>query len=76
MPEAQQKAGAGIWGLNDILSGGLSCGHVFLVEGAPGTGMHEVELTIGAPLDGFQGVLRGVSTFVGGNQPLLQEPGS
>src|ERR1700761_5610973 len=31
-------AKTGIWGLDDILSGGLSRGHVFLVEGAPGTG--------------------------------------
>lgn len=32
------KARTGISGLDDILSGGLSRGHVFLVEGAPGTG--------------------------------------
>ena len=44
MPEAQQKAGAGIWGLDDILSGGFSRGHVFLVEGAPGTGKTTVAL--------------------------------
>jgi circadian clock protein KaiC len=30
-------------------------------------------LTIGAPLDGFQGVLRGVPIYVGEGQPLLQE---
>jgi circadian clock protein KaiC len=33
-------------------------------------------LTIGAPLDGFQGVLRGVPVYVGEGQPLLQEPGA
>ena len=31
-------------------------------------------LTIGQPLDGFQGVLRGVPVYVGENRPLLQEP--
>jgi circadian clock protein KaiC len=47
------------------------------------TGMHESTireyrindrgLTIGAPLDGFQGVLRGVPIYIGEGQPLLQE---
>lgn len=32
------KAGTGIEGLDNILCGGLSRGHVFLVEGEPGTG--------------------------------------
>ncbi len=46
------------------------------------TGMHEDTirefrithegLTLGGPLSGFQGVLRGVPTFVGERQPLLQ----
>jgi circadian clock protein KaiC len=31
-------------------------------------------LTIGAPLDGFQGVLRGVPVYVGEDKPLLEEP--
>ena len=30
------KAKTGIWGLDDILAGGFSRGHLFLVEGAPG----------------------------------------
>lgn len=34
----QTKAGTGIEGLDDILAGGLSRGHVFLLEGNPGTG--------------------------------------
>jgi circadian clock protein KaiC len=34
----QTKAGAGIAGLDDILAGGFSRGHVFLLEGNPGTG--------------------------------------
>ncbi len=38
------KAKSGIWGLDDILSGGFSRGHLFLVEGAPGTGKTTVAL--------------------------------
>jgi circadian clock protein KaiC len=38
------KARSGIWGLDDILSGGFSRGHVFLVEGAPGTGKTTIAL--------------------------------
>jgi len=33
-------------------------------------------LTIGAPLENFHGVLRGVPTFVGGARPLLEGQGS
>ena len=39
-----EKARSGIWGLDDILAGGLSRGHIFLVEGAPGTGKTTVAL--------------------------------
>ena len=35
---AAGKASSGISGLDDILSGGFSREHVFLIEGAPGTG--------------------------------------
>jgi circadian clock protein KaiC len=38
------QAKTGIWGLDDILSGGLSRGHLFLVEGAPGTGKTTIAL--------------------------------
>lgn len=38
------RAKTGIWGLDDILSGGLSRQHVFLVEGAPGTGKTTIAL--------------------------------
>src|SRR4051812_26745903 len=38
------KARTGIWGLDNILSGGFSRGHIFLVEGAPGTGKTTVAL--------------------------------
>lgn len=38
------KAAIGITGLDDILSGGLSRGHVFLLEGHPGTGKTTVAL--------------------------------
>jgi circadian clock protein KaiC len=50
------------------------------------TGMHESTirefriddrgLTIGEPLDNFQGILRGVPVYVGEGRPLLQEPGT
>ncbi len=39
-----EKAKTGIWGLDNILSGGFSPGHVFLVEGAPGTGKTTIAL--------------------------------
>jgi circadian clock protein KaiC len=42
--EFSGRAKTGIWGLDDILSGGLSRGHVFLIEGAPGTGKTTVAL--------------------------------
>jgi circadian clock protein KaiC len=48
------KAKSGISGLDDILSGGFSRGHVFLVEGAPGTGKTTLALQFlleGAQLD-------------------------
>ena len=48
------------------------------------TGMHEATireyridnrgLTVGGPLDGFQGVLRGVPVYVGEGKPLLEDP--
>ena len=37
-PEPADIAKAGIWGLDNVLSGGFSRGHLFLIEGAPGTG--------------------------------------
>jgi len=37
-PELDAKAQLGIPGLDDILVGGLSRGHLYLVEGMPGTG--------------------------------------
>ncbi|NUT74785.1 AAA family ATPase [Pseudomonas sp. C1C7] len=39
-----EKAATGIEGLDDILDGGLSRGHVFLLEGEPGTGKTTVAL--------------------------------
>src|ERR1700750_2205459 len=38
------KAKTGIWGLDNILSGGFSRGHLFLLEGSPGTGKTTVAL--------------------------------
>src|ERR1700761_6202778 len=34
----KNKALTGIWGLDDVLSGGLSRGSIFLLEGTPGSG--------------------------------------
>ncbi|MCB8837960.1 ATPase domain-containing protein [Aurantimonas sp. VKM B-3413] len=39
------RAKVGIPGLDDILSGGLTTGHVFLVEGSPGTGKTTIALS-------------------------------
>jgi circadian clock protein KaiC len=39
-----ETAKTGIWGLDSILSGGFSRGHVFLVEGEPGTGKTTIAL--------------------------------
>jgi circadian clock protein KaiC len=39
-----QKALTGVPGLDDILAGGLSTGHVFLLEGNPGTGKTTIAL--------------------------------
>ena len=39
-----EKAKTGIWGLDNILSGGFTRGHLFLMEGAPGTGKTTVAL--------------------------------
>jgi circadian clock protein KaiC len=42
--QVESKAKTGIWGLDSILAGGFSRGHVFLVEGAPGTGKTTIAL--------------------------------
>ena len=44
LEKSEHRAKIGIWGLDDILSGGLSRGHLFLVEGAPGTGKTTIAL--------------------------------
>lgn len=38
------RAKTGVEGLDDILSGGLSRRHVFLLEGSPGTGKTTIAL--------------------------------
>ena len=42
--KSASKAKTGIWGLDEILAGGFSRGHLFLVEGAPGTGKTTIAL--------------------------------
>jgi circadian clock protein KaiC len=42
--QVESKATTGIWGLDNILSGGFTRGHLFLVEGAPGTGKTTIAL--------------------------------
>jgi len=41
----KSKAATGVPGLDDILGGGLSPGHVFLLEGNPGTGKTTIALS-------------------------------
>jgi circadian clock protein KaiC len=36
--KAPERISTGIWGLDDILNGGLPQGHLYLIEGDPGTG--------------------------------------
>ena len=40
----EEKAKSGIWGLDEILAGGFSRQHMFLVEGDPGTGKTTIAL--------------------------------
>jgi circadian clock protein KaiC len=43
-PQPSPKARTGVAGLDDILMGGLSPGHVYLLEGSPGTGKTTIAL--------------------------------
>jgi circadian clock protein KaiC len=44
MSQIDSKAKSGIWGLDDVLEGGFSRGHVFLLEGEPGAGKTTIGL--------------------------------
>jgi circadian clock protein KaiC len=44
MAASNNKAKSGIWGLDDVMEGGFSRGHVFLLEGEPGAGKTTVGL--------------------------------
>ena len=75
------KAKTGVEGLDDILSGGLSRGHVFLLEGAPGSGKTTVALQFlleGASIgerfviDHGTGVVIGETTRIGQNVRIYQ----
>ena len=41
----QSKSSTGVGGLDDVLSGGLTPGHVYLLEGNPGTGKTTIALS-------------------------------
>src|SRR5690242_16450096 len=53
---SEENARTGIPGLDDILGGGLTKGHVFLVEGDPGTGKTTIALSFA-----MEGATRGES---------------
>ena len=44
MTQSNEKAKTGVSGLDDILQGGLSRGHLFLLEGEPGSGKTTIAL--------------------------------
>lgn len=44
MSDKTSKAATGVTGLDDILGGGLTPGHIFLLEGTPGTGKTTIAL--------------------------------
>ena len=44
MTSSAEKAATGVSGLDDVLQGGLSRGHVFLLEGEPGAGKTTIAL--------------------------------
>jgi circadian clock protein KaiC len=44
MISSAEQAATGVFGLDDVVQGGLSRGHVFLVEGEPGAGKTTIAL--------------------------------
>ena len=44
MTSSANQAATGVSGLDDVLQGGLSRGHVFLLEGEPGAGKTTIAL--------------------------------
>ena len=57
-PQTSPTARTGVEGLDDILAGGLSPGHVYLLEGSPGTGKTTVALSF--LLEGLKAGERGL----------------
>ena len=51
-PQSKQRVSTGIPGLDDVLNGGLPRGHLYLIEGDPGTGKTTVALQF--LLEGFR----------------------
>ena len=71
------KAKSGVWGLDDILSGGRAMSIIKKRTGAHESTAREYRInsrshTLGEPLDGFQGA----PIHVGEGRPLLQEQGA
>src|SRR5262245_33209907 len=43
-PETLPRAATGVWGLDDIIEGGVACSRLHLLEGSPGTGKTTIAL--------------------------------
>jgi circadian clock protein KaiC len=64
------KAATGIAGLDDILAGGFATGHMFLLEGSPGTGKTTIALRF--LLEGLSTSERGLYITLSETQRELQ----
>jgi circadian clock protein KaiC len=70
-PKPAPKARIGVAGLDDILVGGLSPGHVFLLEGSPGTGKTTIALQF--LLEGAKAGERGLYITLSETEQELRE---
>jgi circadian clock protein KaiC len=68
--KGENLARTGVTGLDDILAGGLSAGHVFLLEGRPGTGKTTIALRF--LLEGAQNGERGLYITLSENERELR----
>jgi len=69
--KAVGQARTGVPGLDDILAGGLSTGHVFLLEGRPGTGKTTIALRF--LLEGAENGERGLYISLSENERELRD---